>query len=82
MSITDLSGNPPDPDCLHCVLAEPIQTFMKTHPDKTLTYLVGGLMQITADLICAMTLPEEQLDVALDAGCLLGRLVSEIGAKT
>lgn len=51
MSITELTGRPDDPDCLHCVLPPIIDKFMREHPEKPAAQVISEVAQALGDLI-------------------------------
>jgi hypothetical protein len=66
-----------DADCLHCVMAQHIRTFVEAHPDKAPAQVLGEILQIAAEY-AASTFPECMQDKALvDAPELLVRLMRE-----
>lgn len=50
MSTTELTGQAPDPDCLHCVLAPVIDRFIREHPLKPSAHVVLELAQVLGEL--------------------------------
>ena len=43
--MTELTGLPPDPDCLHCVLVPVIRKFRDEHPQASVQDIIGSLCQ-------------------------------------
>lgn len=71
------SARIPDPHCLHCVLAKPIQVFADAHPDTPRGQMLGEILQIAADF-AASTVPEDEQPAALKAAHeLLERLMRQ-----
>lgn len=66
-----------DPDCVHCVLAEPLQTFLDSHPDKKDTQILGELLEIAADF-AASRVPRSYEEIVIDhAPKLLVRMLRD-----
>lgn len=81
--VRELAGRPVDPDCAHCILADPLQVFLDAHKDKPADQIFGEMLQLAADFAASTCLEEGQVD-ALQAGpTLLRRLMvqSFAGAK-
>lgn len=51
MSITELSGRPADPDCVHCTLGPVIDQFMREHPEVPQAQVIGHVAQVLGELI-------------------------------
>ena len=51
MSVTELTGKPEDPDCLHCVLAPLIDTWMREHAGKPKVHVILEVAQVLGELI-------------------------------
>lgn len=78
----ELTGLPPDPDCLHCVLGPYLQSFLDAHPGKPLAEIVLELNQITGEFI-ASTAPDAACAVRVSrgAGDDLMRFVRKIAVQ-
>lgn len=63
----ELGGRAPDPDCVHCVLAAPLQAFIDAHPDKPAPHIFHELLQIAADYV-ASTCTEDGQEQMLKTG--------------
>lgn len=75
--LRELEERPVDPDCLHCVLAEPIQVFLDAHPDVPFVQSYGGLLHIAADYAASCVPEDEQVAFKACAHQLLDRLLTE-----
>lgn len=75
--LRELQGRPVDPDCLHCVLAEPIQAFLTAHPDVPFVQSYGSILHIAADYAASCVPEEEQFAFKQGAHQLLERLLTE-----
>lgn len=75
----ELSGLPPDPDCLHCVIAPHVAAFMEARPGKKHADIVGELLQVAAELLASDIHIHELSVGAMTAGAqsLLARLIRE-----
>lgn len=51
MSITELSGQPADPDCLHCYLAPLIDAWKREHAGKPPVHVILEVAQVLGELV-------------------------------
>lgn len=67
-AVFEITGRPPDPDCLHCALVPVINAFCDAHPGKPGLQAVHELLQTAAEIlasICPESHLRPQIDVAL-----------------
>lgn len=57
MSVVELTGQKPDPHCVHCVMAPVLQAFIVAHPNEPHPKIIGDLLQLVAEYI-ASTAPD------------------------
>jgi hypothetical protein len=50
-----IDGEKLDHNCLHCVLALPVQHFIDRHPDRTREQLITEVCEVVAELIGSST---------------------------
>ncbi|MHB8817162.1 MAG: hypothetical protein ACYDAE_28390 [Steroidobacteraceae bacterium] len=51
MSVTELSGLPENPDCLHCLLPQVVDKFIREHPGKSGDEILEEFAQALGELI-------------------------------
>ncbi len=74
-NLTELRGEPPDPNCLHCALAVSLAGFIAEHPSIEVDTVIGALVQVLAQYIASRApAPADSVASANFA------LVDEVGA--
>lgn len=51
MSVTELSGLPENPDCLHCLLPHVVDRFIREHPGKSGAEVLEEFAQALGEVI-------------------------------
>lgn len=51
MSLTELTGLPEDPNCLHCHLAPIIERWRAAHPQKPIEHAIQEIAQVLGELV-------------------------------
>lgn len=52
-SIIEITGNPPDPDCLHCELAPIVDRFHVKHPEEAAQDICRQVLQVAAEILAS-----------------------------
>ena len=70
------AGLPIDPNCAHCVLAEPLQAFLDSHKHKNDSQILGELLELACDFFSSRVPPDEVEDYARGAMATFAMLLS------
>lgn len=73
--VLEVQGREVDPDCLHCVLADPIQAFIDAHKGMANDKIFGQLLQIAADYAASAAHESQHDTITADGPQLLARLL-------